>query len=411
MSSKLSKRIWIVNCYTGSPEKCGNPRYLEFAKYFMDAGHDVTIFNAQTVEKIISPKDFIEADYDGIHFVHVKNPQYVGNGLKRVLSIWAFAWRLYRNCLRFDHPDIVLHNIHTPFDYPILWMSKKLKARYIAEAWDPWPEAFVTFGLLSEKSLLMKIAYKIEYHLYKKADELIFTYEGGLDYLKEKKWTVDTGGKIPESKVHYVNNGVNIEKFDSEIGTHSNEDVDLSNDQCYKIVYLGSMRFVNHVIDLIRAAEILKNDNRYKFLLYGDGNERPFLEEYVKKHHLSNIIFKEKRIPLSSVPYVVSHATINIMNYQKEFGKHGVSSGKMFQYFAAGKPILCNVSLKYSEISRHNLGIDSDINTASEYADNIRALCEQTEESYRAMCLRVRECATCYDYKLLSERELKIITK
>ena len=105
---------------------------------------------------------------------------------------------------------------------------------------------------------------------------------------------------------------------------------------------------------------------------------------------------------------MVSQATVNIMNYQKDFGIHGVSSGKMFQYFAAGKPILCNIKLNYSEITRNNLGIDRDIETPEEYAAAIRELAEQPKDEYDAMCARVRDAARRFDYKLLAAREMEL---
>ena len=46
MSSPRKLKVWIVNYYTGTPENVSNPRYLEFADYFMQAGYDVTTFNS-----------------------------------------------------------------------------------------------------------------------------------------------------------------------------------------------------------------------------------------------------------------------------------------------------------------------------------------------------------------------------
>ena len=97
------------------------------------------------------------------------------------------------------------------------------------------------------------------------------------------------------------------------------------------------------------------------------------------------------------------------MNYQKNFGLHGVSSGKMFQYMAAGKPICCNIKLHYSEISRNNLGIDDELDTPQQYADAIQRLAEQPKEEYEAMCQRVRDCAEKFDYKILAKKELDVI--
>lgn len=403
------KCLWIVNYYTSSPDKTSNPRYPEIATAFMNAGYDVITFNADTNEGIEIEGKFKEVWYGGHHFVHVKSPKYVGNGLKRMLSIFCFAMRLFLNRGKFKKPDIVLHNLHTPFDYPVCWIASKYHAKYIAEAWDMWPEDFVTFGFLSEKSIAMKFAYWVERKLYERADKVIFTLEGGLDYIRNKGWTTDKGGKVNPDKVYYINNGVNLDVFEYNKKTYIRGDKDLTDTGTYKIVYMGAIHLVNHVKEIIDAAALLKDNPKYRFFIYGDGADREDLERYVIDNKISNVIFKERRIPLKEVAWVVSQATVNLMNYQKKFGIHGVSSGKMFQYLAAGKPICCNIKLNYSEISRNNLGIDRDLETPSEYAEAIKELAEQPACNYTAMCERILETAKRFDYRKLAKEELKVI--
>ena len=83
----------------------------------------------------------------------------------------------------------------------------------------------------------------------------------------------------------------------------------------------------------------------------------------------------------------------------------------MIQYFAAGKPICCNIKLNYSEISRNKLGIDRDLDTPEQYAEAIRELAEQPQDEYKSMCNRVRETAKRYDYKVLAAKELEVIKR
>lgn len=409
-SDRMKKRIWIVNYYTSSNP--GNPRYIEFADNFKAEGYDVLIFNSSVSEGVeVSSGNFLEKEHSGRKFIHVKSPDYVGNGLKRILSIFMFAWRLFIGCKRFPLPDVILFNVHTPFDYPIVWMAKRLKVPFIAEAWDLWPEFFASFGLISKNNPAMKFAYWLEKRLYMLAKQVVFTFEGGIDYLRKKKWTSDLGGPIDISKVNYINSGVNVEEFDKNRALYPRPDEDLQNSDYYKIIYLGSIRLVNNVKTLIDAAAILKSNPKYRFFIYGDGNDREYLEQYIFENQIDNVVFKEKRIPLCEVAWVVSQATVNIMNYEKGFGEYGVSSGKMFQYFAAGRPICCNISLNYSEISRRNLGIDRDLDTPEQYAEALRSLAELPVSEYNEMCCRVRKAAMDFDYKVLSKQELSVINQ
>lgn len=403
------KTIWIVNYYARTPEIVGNIRHFEFAKYLIAAGYIVRVFSALDNAIEFNGGKYINKEYGGVPYTHIKAKSYMGNGVKRMLSIFLFAWRLFLLRKKFEKPDIILHNIHAPFDYPVVWAAKCLKARYIAEAWDLWPHYFVTFGLVSAKNPAMKWAYYIERKMYEKASNIIFTFEGGIDYLRWHKWTTETNGKIDPQKVHYINNGILLEEFYDNVRRYPNDDPDLNRRDKFKVIYLGSIRLVNNVKQLIDAANILKEDDRFSFLIYGNGNEKAVLQKYVEDNHIDNVIFKNDRIPYHDVPYVVSQASLNVMNYQKGFGDHGVSSGKMFQYFAAGKPIVCNIKLNYSDIERHNLGVDADLDTPEKYAEVIRGMADLPKEEYEAMCTRAKETAKEFDYNVLSEKLVEVI--
>lgn len=411
----MGKRIWIVNYYTGTPDNCQNPRYLELARRFMDVGHDVTTFNS-SVRAGLAESDFpagtalLGRKYGAFSFVHVKAPSYQGNGLGRMRSIWSFSRNLLKEAKGLPAPDVILHNIHPPFDFPVVRLAKRLHARYIAEAWDLWPEDFVTFGLMSRNHPAMKIAYSIEKKYYKAADEIVFTFLGAFDYLKRQGWMKEQGGPVDPAHLHYINNGVDLARFDHDRQAYPRPDKDMNDPSLIKIVYLGSINRANHVRSLVDAAALLRTDSRYRFFIYGDGAYREELERYAGEMGLDNVAFKERHIPLAECAWVVSQATVNVMNYEKGFGRWGVSSGKLFQYLAAGRPILCNVDIAYDNvIEDHHLGIARDIETPEEFAAGLRSLAEQPAEAYAAMCGRVREVATRFDYDVLARRESELL--
>lgn len=407
-------KIWIVNYYAGTPATAGNPRYLKLAKHFMEAGHEVVTFNANITAAISDDEfkggKFIERQYDAFHFVHVRVPGFEGNGIKRMISIRKFAQTILKGCKQFERPDVILQNIHPPFDYPIVKLAKRLKCKYIAEAWDLWPEDFVTFGLVGRNNPALKLAYAIEKKYYYAADDIIFTFLGAFAYLKRQGWMKEQGGKIDPAHLHYINNGIDLAQFDCDRDAHPRPDTDMNDDSLYRIVYLGSINKANNVKTLVDAASILKDNPKYRFFIYGNGAYRKELEKYVDEKHVSNVVFKEPRISFAECAWVVSRATVGIMNYERGFGRWGVSSGKMFQYLAAGRPIVCNINIVYDNLIEDNrLGIARDIETPQAFAEAIRNIAEQPIAEYQAMCNRVRKVAERFDYKVLATKELKII--
>lgn len=408
------KTIWIVNYYAASPQNTGNVRHFEFAKHLTAERYRVRVFSAgflftKRIDLVPKGQKYCNVEYDGINYTHIKVMPYVGNGIKRMLSITQFALRLFLLKRNFEYPNIIIHNIHAPFDYPVVWCASRLNAIYIAEAWDLWPNDFVTFGLISASNPLTKIAYTFEKKMYEKASDVIFTFQGGLNYLRERKWTTETGGSISPNRVHYINNGINLKEFNDNIIRYPSSDPDLNLRDKFKVIYIGSINLVNNVKQIIDAAALLRYDPRFLFLIYGNGIDKTYLHNYCIDNHIDNVIFKNDWIPYCEVAYVVTHASLNIMNYKKNFGLYGISSGKMFQYLAAGKPILCNVKIYNSDIERYNLGLDLDIDTPEQYAEAIRFFADMDSGSYQSMCRRVSEISKEFDYDVLSNKLMKII--
>lgn len=398
------------------PQFVSHDRHLQFTKYLQDAGYKVTNISASFVwhedglDLVSNGGKFKTATYnDFLNFIHIKVRHYKGNGLARMYSIFQFAFRLLRFRNKFEKPDIILHNSHMPFDFPIVTCAKRLKAKYIAEEWDLWPDDFVTFGLISAHNPIMKWAYAKERQMFQTADAIVFSFAGGLNYLQRHHWTINTGGDIDESNVYYINNGLSIETFNRNKERYIIDEIVLNSSK-FKVVYLGGIRLVNNVKILIDAIALLNNIPDIQLLVYGDGNERDELIQYVKNNHIDNVQFMSKRIPLEYCAYVYSHADINILNYTKGFADYGISAGKLMQSLGAGKPLLCNVPIGFDDvITENNLGICETLDTPQKYAEAILKIFNLPKEEYVAMCSRVKEVAKRFDYQTLSQNLINII--
>lgn len=405
------KKIWIVNFHTAPPEYALNQRYAKIVPHLQKAGYQVTVILSSFLRRhnkdLSEGKTYNTRSFDGIPYLLIKTKPYKGNGLGRMFAIFLFSLRLLFISKKHGVPDIIYHNLHVPFDVPVYFAAKRFRANYIAEVWDLWPEFFPRTGLIRKNHPFMKIAYTIERWIYAKAKAIVFTMEGGKDYVIKKKWDKANGGTIDLNKVSYVNNGIDLGQFEADKINYSNHDL-LLQDESFKVVYVGSMHKANDVIQLIKAAEVLKSNTVIHFILYGDGSERESLIAYCHQHQIDNVTFKEKYLPFHLLPAILSQSSLNIMNYQKDFGDYGVSAGKLFLYLAAGKPILSNVKVNYCVVRKNNLGVSEDLNTPSAYADAILKLKNLDQDDYNEMCLRVKEVAKQFDYGILSQKLIEI---
>ena len=411
----MKKRVWLINQYAMPPKYEVRIQTLKRAQYLIELGHDVTIISGSylhntSINLITDNKKFINKKYDGIKFIHIKTNSYKGNSIKRFYNLILFACRLFFLSKKFDKPDVISQLATVPFGNIIYYVAKRVNAKYIVDVVDLWPESFVAFGLISNMNPLIKIAYKAEKWLYQKADEIVFSMEGGKDYIIEKGWDLESGGKIDLKKVHYINNGVDLKDFDLNKSLFKISDVDLENNNLFNVIYIGSIRLANNLKQLIDAAEVLKSEGNIQFLIYGDGEDRDFLENYCKTKGLSNVKFKQKWVELKYVPYILSRSCLNILNYKPNpISRFGGSQSKSFQYMASGKPICANIKLGYCPITKNNLGLAKNFNNPKEYAKAIFSFVKMDSKKYDLICFNARKIAENYDYKKLTLKFEKLL--
>ncbi len=408
------KTIWLINQYAMPPHLESRLRTIKFAHYLRESGYEVIIFSSSIMHNmnknlITDNSSYILKQYDDLKFVFINTISYSKNGIKRFLGLIQFPIKLFLISRKFKKPNVIIQTATVPFGNILYYCAKMLKAQYNVEILDLWPQTFVDLGMISPKNPLLKLAYMSEKWLYKKADNIVFSMEGGKDYIIDKKWDIDNGGPIDLKKVFYINNGVDLKDFEFNKSNYILEDDDLDNNDIIKVIYLGSIRLANNVIELIKAAEIIQDKNNIKFLIYGDGDDRERLINYCKSKNINNVIFKQKWIEPKYVPYVLSNSTINILNYKSgDFGKYGGSQSKLFQYMASGKPICCNLDMMYCPIKANNIGIAKNFSNEKEYADAILTLINLDYKEYDSMCERAKEAAKMYDYPELTRKMISV---
>lgn len=412
----MIKNIWLVNKYAMPPQYESRLRTIKFAHYLQEMGYKVTIFGSSVmhntdIDLIEDGSKYIERQYGDLNFVHIKSCQYKKTaGVSRVWSDIQFHYRLVKLARKFDKPDLIVATTFPIVSNPLLTYCHKQGIKYITEILDFWPDVFSDFGLVSGKNPIMRFLFWRAQKNYIESDATVISCKGCHQYFIDKKWDKDNGGPVELSKVYYINNGVDLADFNKWKNEFLIDDDDLKSEK-KKVIYLGSVRFANNVGLFVKAAEQLQDRKDVLFLIYGDGDDRDPLMKYCKEHNLKNIKFKDKWIDPKYVPFVLSQSYLNILNYTANFGKYGLSSSKMFQYMAAGKPIVCNVDIMYSDILEHNIGVCHNMNDEKDYANAIQSILDMPESEYNSMCERARAAAKEYDYPYLTKKMAEVIEK
>lgn len=403
-------RIWLINHYAVPIKYYPLARTTNFAKYLMREGHEAVIFAASSVHNsdtnlITDGSLYKEERVDGIHYVYVKCRSYQ-NKIQRVLNMLDFAWNLESVCGHFELPDVIMVSSQTPFAcMRALRMAKRLRIKSIMEVTDLWPESLVAYGIVGKSNPILIPMYWFEKKMYEYADDIIFSMEGACDYIKERGWEK----VIPKPKVHYINNGVDLELFDYNRSRFQIADPELHNEKIFKVVYTGSTRKINNLGKLIDAAIQIKNP-RIKLLIWGKGDELPDLEKRVLNERIRNVVFKGY-VDKKYIPYIVSRADLNIAhNSSSPIFRYGASFNKFFDYMAAGKPVLADFPCRYNPVVQCGAGTEVKTPTLGNIAEGIEHFAAMDSETYTAYCLNARKGAEQYDFKNLTQK-LQIIMK
>jgi glycosyltransferase involved in cell wall biosynthesis len=406
----MSKTIWLVNVYALPPDKELRIQTLKRAKYLNKRGFDVYVFCGSHLHNckdnlIKDKKLYLHYKYENINYIHIRNSSYDNSYLKRILSLVQFYFRLFRVSTFFNKPEIISLYSSIPFSNIVYYLAKKYKAKLVLEVVDLWPEVFVSLGLISKYNPLLHLAFFAEKWIYRRADTIVFSMEGGLNYIRDKKWDIDSGGTINLSKVVHINNGVDLKDFKHDLVVHSLDDEDLANDDIFKVIYLGSIRHANGVELILDVAKLLSSIKSIKFLIYGDGPERVNLKSRIEKENISNVILKQEWVELKFVPSILSRSSLNLLNYTKNsIFRYGGSQSKSFQYMASGKPICSNIEMSYCPINKFNLGIAKNFKNAKEYSEAILSIYNMSREEYNQLCENAILAAKEYDYEYLTAK-------
>ncbi|MGF7012196.1 glycosyltransferase involved in cell wall biosynthesis [Lachnospiraceae bacterium PF1-22] len=401
--------VWIVNHNAIPPSMGGLVRHYYFSKYLQKKNYNVRIFTASKIHNtdinIITDKSlYKEVIVDDIEYTFVRSRDYSGNGLERILNMVDLPFKMrktFNKLYASDKPNVIYAS--SPDLFVVLCalqFGRKYKIPVVVEIRDLWPESIVEYMRMSKRNLIIRIMYSIEKYIYKKADRLVFTFEGGKEYIKDKGWD----RVVDLDKVVNINNGVDLDEFEYNKVNYQLPEEDLKDDNFFKVIYVGSIRKVNHLEELVESARIVKarGYDNIKFIIYGDGTEKQQLEELCKNDGL-NVVFKG-RVEKKYVPYILSRSDLNIINVKKSnLVKYGISWNKFFEYVASEKPILSNLPSNYDLIKKYNLGV-SKLMTAEEYADEIIRFSELTKEEYMQYTTNASDIIARYDYKYLTEK-------
>lgn len=267
----------------------------------------------------------------GFRFVPVT--PYRGNGVARICSwisyaLGAAAWSLAD---RRGRPEVVYASSpHLLAAAAGAVIATALRTPLVLEIRDMWPRVLVDMGQLAAGSAVHRVLVALETWLYRRADRIVVLTPGVARSL------IETG--VGADRITVIPNAADPSHFD----------IDMSRDDArtrygfdkVTFVYTGAHGPANGLDLLIDAAAEVGDG--IDVVLVGDGVSRSALMARVRSMGLGNVRFVAA-IPKSEMPALLLAADVGVHCLADvPLFRYGVSPNKLYDYMAAGRPVLTN---------------------------------------------------------------------
>jgi putative colanic acid biosynthesis glycosyltransferase WcaI len=251
--------------------------------------------------------------------------------LNRLLTYATFALSAAWAGLRQPRPGVVLAVSPLPAGLAAMLVHWWRRAPLVFDLQDIWPDSALAVGVM-RPSLALRLLRRLEQFFYRRCALIVGITEGFRRYL--------TGLGIPPERVAVVPNGVDWEMFDiAGAGRESRDSHEL--DGKFVVGYVGNIGLAQGLTTLLDAADELR-DNPVKFRLVGEGTDKVRLRTQARIRRLTNVEFLDG-VPRECVAPILAACDALLLALRPDPLFDITIPSKLYEYMAAGKPILCSV--------------------------------------------------------------------
>jgi hypothetical protein len=251
--------------------------------------------------------------------------------LKRFLTYATFmlaaAWR----GIWQPRPDVILAISPLPTGLAGLPAHWRHRAPLVFDLQDIWPDSALAVGVM-ERGWVFPMLRRLELFFYRRCAKVVGITDGF------KRYLLDLG--LEPERVAVIPNGVDWEKF---AGAPPNQELRRVEQLAGKFVvgYIGNLGLAQRLDTVLEAAERLQNES-VVFVLLGEGVDKQRLMALARARSLENVRFLGG-IPRGQVSSVMATCDALLVILRDDLLFEITIPSKVYEYMAAGKPILCSV--------------------------------------------------------------------
>jgi glycosyltransferase involved in cell wall biosynthesis len=236
-----------------------------------------------------------------------------------------------------------------------LALSKLLRCRFVFEVRDIWPLTLIKNGGWSAYNPFILVLGLIEKFVIRRCDKLITNFPGGAAYANKFG--------LPTNRYEFISNGILLQNLEKP-QMLPQEFVSCIPKEKFIVGYTGTLGTSNAMSVFFEAANLLKGDPRFCFVVAGTGRLETEHRNFVAANNLENVVF------LGTVPKFNIQALLKMFDVcyigwlKSDFYEYGVAANKIFDYFASAKPIIHSYTGSLDPVELHNAGLSIQAGSA-----------------------------------------------
>lgn len=320
-------------------------RALDLAENLVGRGHQVTVITGRPNHPSSlgrahcqSAPDVENAE-DGYQVLRVPVFRSANTRtLNRFLTYGTFALSAAWAGLRQKSPDVILAVSPLPTGLAAMLVHWGRRAPLVFDLQDIWPDSALAVGVM-RPSLALRTLRRLEHFFYRRCSRIVGISEGFRRYL------LNLG--VKQERVAVVHNGADPEMFaaaEADAGFREAHDLDGK----FVVGYTGNIGLAQGIETLLEASEALQGQP-VKFLLVGEGTDKRRLHTLSRTRGLANVEFLDG-VPRERVAPILASCDAFLLILRRDPLFEITVPSKLYEYMAAGKPILCSVGGEAAEL-------------------------------------------------------------
>lgn len=352
-------------------------RTFEHCRVWVKAGHAVTVVTGAPN----FPVGRVFAGYrnrlwqrevvDGVHVIRVWTYITPNEGIvRRTVDYLSFMLAGFLAGLCVRRVDVVVGTSPQFFTVCAAYLLSVFKrVPWVFELRDIWPDSIRAVGAIKGR-LVLRLLESVEMFLYRKASAIVSVTHSFRSSL--------VGRGIDGEKIAVVTNGVDVARF-----APMEKDSALMHryglEGKFVAGYIGTHGMAHSLGTILEAAKLLQQtpcDDRFRFLLLGDGAQREYLKRRAETDGLHNVVFIDS-VPKDQVAIYWSLLDVSIVHLKNDPLFRAVIPSKIFESMGMAIPVLHGVLGESADIvEREDVGLVFEPEDPAALALALRRLAE-----------------------------------